>query len=189
MTKSDSKKNNKTKKEPIIEEEMVQEEPIKEKIVEIEKPLNLAEKSTAELDKLEADIENQKIQNHLESERKRIEEISCKNCGNNLELQPEDYMKQNNTPFKLECKKCEKQQTITIQYTEPPETGTAIIEVKSGNYAWEVNDPSTWKDKHVQRWMEDEQEKLETNRSTLKPNEKKLFRVLQLLAQKQKIIK
>lgn len=170
--------------------EKVQSEPkVVEVIKEVEKPLNLAEKSPTELAKLEEQIEAQKINNHLKSEKKRIEKVKCPVCNTNLKLDPEKYMKQGTIKEDIECKKCEKLITVTIGYDSDPASSTAKIEIKPGHYTWEVKKPSEWKDKHVLRWAEEEMEKLENNQSSLNPNEQKLFRLLYLGLKKQKIIK
>lgn len=169
-------------------EEASTEPEVVEKIVEVEKPLALEEKSPEELEKLQSDIESQKIQNHLKDEEAKIKAMACP-CGKKLGLKPEKYMKTGNLPEEIECKKCEKLLTVSIIYNDDPETSTAEITIKPGNYAWEVKLPSQWTDKHVVRWAEEEMEKLHGNRSSLSINEQKLLRVLYLGLKKQKLVK
>jgi len=157
--------------------------------VEIEKPLNLSEKSPEELEDLQSKIESQKIENHLQEEEKRIKAMECPLCGRKLGLKPAKYMKTGNIPEEIECKKCEKLLTVSIIYKDDPETTNAEINIKPGNYAWETKLPVQWTDKHVTRWAEEEMLKIKENRSTLSINEQKLFRLLYLGLKKQKIIK
>lgn len=160
-----------------------------EKIVEVEKPLDLTEKSPQELAELEAKIESQKIQNHLTEQEKQIKAVACPVCNRKLGLKPADYMKTGNLPEEIECKGCEKLLRVFINYRDDPQTSDADISVKSGGYVWETKIPPQWEDKHVVRWAEEEMEKLKENRSTLSINEQKLFRLLYLGLKKQKIIK
>lgn len=171
------------------EEEVSQEPEVVEKIVEVEKPLALADKSPEELEKLQSDIESQKIQNHLADEEAKIKAMACPLCGRKLGLKPEKYMKTGNLPEEIECKKCEKLLTVSVIYKDDPETSTAEITIKPGNYAWEVKLPSQWTDKHVIRWAEEEMAKLSANRTSLSINEQKLLRVLYLGLKKQKLVK
>jgi hypothetical protein len=46
-----------------------------------------------------------------------------------------------------------------------------------------------WTDKHVKRWAEEEMQAIKENRSTLKMNEQKLFRMQYLGLKKQKIVR
>ncbi len=142
-----------------------------------------------ELDELQTKINSQKVQNHLDAEAKRIKEISCPVCDTNLKLKPADYLKMGNKPEKLECKKCERFVTVYINYKEDPETSDADITVKSGGYPWATELPSTWEDKHVKRWIEEEEEKIKNNTSGLSVEGQKLFRMNLLALKKAKIIK
>ncbi|MDY9922788.1 hypothetical protein [Methanobacterium sp.] len=159
------------------------------KEVEVEKPLDLAEKSPEELENLQSEIESQKIQNHLQDEEARIKAMVCPLCGRKLGLKPDKYMKTGNIPEEIECKKCEKLLTVSVIYNDDPETTDAEITIKPGNYVWETKLPSQWTDKHVTRWAEEEMKKLPENRSSLSINEQKLFRLLYLGLKKQKLVK
>jgi hypothetical protein len=142
-----------------------------------------------ERQKLVADIEKQNIQDHIEAEKQRIKNIECPNCGRNLGLKPENYLKQDNLPVPVECKKCEKVITVIVNYREDPTLCTADITLKIRPYAWIGQPPTMWTDKHVKRWAEEEMQAIKENRSTLNMNEQKLFRMMYLGLKKQKIVK
>ncbi|BDZ68594.1 hypothetical protein [Methanobacterium ferruginis] len=159
-------------------------------IKEVEKPLNLAEKSPTELEQLKDQIEAQKVENHLEAEKKKIKALKCPACNTNLKLDPERYMKEGSIKDETECKKCEKLVTVGITYNGDPSILTAQIDgPRAGNFVWEVKKPVDWEDKHVKKWAEEEMSKLKENKSSLSINEQKLFRLLYLGLKKQKIVK
>ncbi len=158
-------------------------------VKEVEKPLDLAEKSPKELEELQSKIESQKIENHLKEEEKRIKATTCPVCNRNLKLKPEKYMQTGNTPEEKECPGCEKLLRVFIDYKDNPETSTAEISVKSGGYVWETKIPGQWKEKHVKRWAEEEMSRILENKSSLSIEEQKLFRLVYLGLKKQKIVK
>jgi hypothetical protein len=150
---------------------------------------NIKKLTPKERQKLVEDIEKQNIKEHLEEEKQRIKDLECPNCGCNLGLKPKDYLKQDNLPVPVECKKCEKVITVIINYREDPTTTNADITLKIRPYAWISQPPTMWTDKHVKRWAEEEMQAIKENRSTLKMNEQKLFRMQYLGLKKQKIVK
>jgi len=172
--------------------EKVEETPIVQDKTEektVEKPLNLAEKSPQELAELQANIRKQEQINHIKAEAKRIKELSCPKCGENLGLNPKNYMKQGNLPESMECKGCERLISVYINYKEDPTISKAEISTKAKGYVWINQLPSTWQDKHTIKWVEQEKERLLKNQSTLSPDNQKLFRVQLLILEKLKIIK
>lgn len=193
MAKGKKSSDTKSKGKEIENTEVIPEDPVEKienTIVEtVEVPITPENMSDQELDDLQAKIEYQKIQNHTNKEAERIRAISCPSCGTNLDLNPDDYMKKGNKPEKIECQKCERLNTVYINYKDEPESSEAEITVKPGGFAWATQLPATWKDKHVKRWVEDEAQKISENKSSLTVEGQKLFRMQYLALKKLKIVK
>lgn len=152
--------------------------------------INLNELSDTELDDMEQKIADQKINNHLESEKAKIKKVKCANCGKPLGLKAEDYLKEGNIPQGVECPKCEMLNTVSIQYNGDPTVIDAVINVTAQGYAWETQAPSTWTDDHIKRWAQEESKKMDAGQSTLTSIEnQKIFQCLRLVMKKQKLIK
>lgn len=149
----------------------------------------LSDKSSAELDEIEREIKAKRLQNHLENEKARIKALNCPKCGNNLELDPNEYMKKGNPPHTVECKDCERLIHVTIRYKDNPENSEAILRVKSLGYPWQNQAPSTWTDEHVEKWLADEKPRFEDNKSQLPEENQKIFRVQLYILKKLKVLK
>lgn len=172
------------------EEEAVQEEPKEQPIEESTQTLDVEAMSDLELASMQEKINAQKITNHLEAEKQRIEDTSCPSCGQTLGLKGEDYLKTDNLPQRIECPNCEMLSAVYVNYSNDPSIADANITVKPQGYVWETQAPSTWSDDHAKRWAQEESVKLAEGRSTLINLEnQKLFRVMQLILKKQKLIK
>ena len=143
--------------------------------------INFDKKSPEELNKLEAEIQSSRIKKHLNEEEQRIKDICCPECGSNLKLKPKDFMIIDRRPAQIECKECERLVKVSVKYLESPETSDATINIRKGGYAWVSQPPASWKDKHAERYYEDEKEKLLAGTSSLSLEGQKLLRVMMLI--------
>lgn len=187
--KESEKENQEVNESTDIQQEPEQEVKVVEKVVEVEKPIEVQDMSKPERQKLIKDIEKQDIEDHLAKEAKRIESTTCPKCDAPLKLKAEDYMQEGNIPKVIECAKCENLVRVFVNYKASPQISRADISTKSRGYAWATQRPGDWKDKHVKRFVEEEQERLENNISSLSEEGQKLFRIQLLILKKLKVIK
>lgn len=178
------------KPKEVTETKPAEETPEPEVIIqEVKVPIPIEDLSEKELDEFQAQIEEQKINNHLKAEEQKIKDVACPVCNKKLGLKPGEYMKLDNKAQVIECPKCERLITCLINYNEDPSISNADITLKTGGFAWETQHPSLWEDKHAQKWAQEEANKMAENKGTLSLEGQKLFRVMQLSLKKQKIIK
>ncbi|MBZ2166303.1 hypothetical protein [Methanobacterium spitsbergense] len=188
MVKKNETSKTESKEEIALKTEKVKEESTEEPVI-VEKPIEVSDLSRTERLNLADDIKKQDIVEHLESEKNRIEAITCPVCRKKLGLKGEDYQNTDNKNEVVECSNCEQLVKVTVRYTGPIENTKAEISTKARGYAWETRNPGLWEDKHVLKYVKAEAVKLEENRSVLTEDEQKLFRVMLLLLKKAKVIK
>lgn len=139
----------------------------------------------SEIDIQIEELQEKKIEIHLENEKKRIKNLKCVDCKTKLRVKPEDVMQKGTVKKSYECPKCGLFNQITITYWDSPEHSEADIKVLRRGFGWNVLKPSKMKDEHVKKWVEDENRKIMENKSQgFRRHEKIIIRALHLALNK-----
>lgn len=142
-------------------------------------------KTQEQIDKEIKELENKKIQLHINEETKKIKSIKCKSCDTNLKLKPKDIMKKGRVAKMVACPKCEMMNRVLIVYENNPEVAEGLIQITAQEYAWETLAPSNFNEKHIKKWIAEENKRIINNMSRFPRREEQiLVRALDILLNK-----